>query len=197
MNNIVTDDILIERAREHFEAAKLALATTKEPSAGDITDLAARAAVILQNGLETKANLPWTNSREKYAWGKAASEAAKLMGAQALIVTTVVTQLHEKNVLPELGLKSTSEVSEEEFLRRMWKFVEFKTGGSRVLGKLPRRYRLDALMSVGIGPRVAGAMVMQHFTWCDGAVVFGDGPEVFDARIHGHFNFNVVPKWWV
>lgn len=193
----LTQEALNTRVKAHLERAKAELTKTVEPASGTDTDLQPKAVVILQDGTEAVARLPWRDAMSKRTWSLAASKAAELLDAQALLLRVVVTQLDIRKVEKEVGpLPSDADRSPKALHaheERVLEWVRAKTGGSPNFGDLPPEYRSDCIMVAGIGPGLHDTFAAQPFRWCDGKVQWLDEPGV--GQTH-HGMLQIVPKWW-
>jgi hypothetical protein len=190
-----TNDDLGARMRMWFESAKVKLAESAEPRSDSSTGLQPQAVVILPNGDEQRCPMPWRNNSEKFQWGAAVSYGARMVAAQALVITVVVNCLNYEPVAKDLGLKSPHDIDPQEFQRRVLRWCEMKTGG-REFSKLPRRFRHDALMVYGMGPGLHDMMLQQAFEWRDGKLTWTGNIEETNAKGAEYAKFNVVPPWW-
>jgi hypothetical protein len=145
---------------------------------------------IWNSGLENIARIGFKNFEQKRAWGAAISATAALTHPRALIVRQPMTMLNAQKANPAMGFADPLSVTYEEWESKMWKWVESLTGGSHMLGKLPREYTIDTLGIYSMGQGLPTVFIQIPYVWTNGTIHFGEAEEKQNVEVF------VIPKWW-
>jgi hypothetical protein len=193
----LTQEALEQRLRAHLDAAKEELQAA--PPDAQWSGLMPRAVLILPDGTEESTGLPWRDAEQKRALARAASMAASILLAQALLLRVVVTQLNAERVAEEIGgLPARTDLSAGEiraYEKRVLEWVhEHTADGTDNFAELPAEFCSESIMVLGIGPGLRDAMVVQPFEWRAGKPEWLNFPGT--AEVQRQVALQLVPKWW-